>query len=206
MFEGNNMSYGQYYETIAKVYARIKPISGLTFDFSFTPQIGTTLSKGTTKGTTLYDYKTGALIYKSTGLPTISESRDYSNNKDLNLLVTYDKGFKKHHVTAIGGYQLLTNDFNQLSGYRQGNNFPQFMEINAFDPTGQSTGGYSNQFALMSYFGRLNYNFDSKYFLEANVRNDGSSRFAEGYKWGVFPSFSAAWRFTSEKFMKKWIG
>lgn len=60
---------------------------------------------------------------------------------------------------------------------------------------------------MQSYFGRLNYAFAGKYLFEANVRYDGSSRFANGYKWGLFPSFSGAWRFSSENFMQgiKWL-
>jgi hypothetical protein len=59
----------------------------------------------------------------------------------------------------------------------------------------------------MSYFGRLNYNYKEKYLLEANLRIDGSSRFAEDFKFGVFPSFSAGWRISEESFMKdvEWL-
>lgn len=60
----------------------------------------------------------------------------------------------------------------------------------------------------MSFFGRVQYNFDSKYLVTANVRADGSSRIHPDYRWGVFPSFSAAWRISSEKFMepaKGWL-
>ena len=57
-------------------------------------------------------------------------------------------------------------------------------------------------FTHRSYFGRAQYNFDNKYLFEANVRIDGSSRFASGSRWGTFPAFSAGWRITEEEFMK----
>jgi hypothetical protein len=82
-------------------------------------------------------------------------------------------------------------------------NFTQLEEINAFNPTGMTNSGYTTEWALMSTFGRLNYGFAGKYLLEANIRYDGSSRFANGYKWGLFPSLSGAWRFSSESFMEK---
>lgn len=207
IFEKLNMRYEEYQETIAKIYTRIKPFNGLTLDFFYAPKISTASYKGVSKTANLYDYKTGDIIYKSTGLPSMYESRDKTRENDLNFLATYTKSLKKHNITALGGYQFLQSYFNNLYGTRQGNNFQQFGEINAFDPTGQITTGYSNQWALMSYFGRLNYSFDGKYFLEGNVRYDGSSRFANGYKWGMFPSFSGAWRFTNEKFMKnvRWL-
>lgn len=202
IFEKLNMRYEEYQETIAKIYTRIKPIDGLTLDFYYTPRISSASYKGVSKTANLFDYKTGAMIYKSTSTPSMYESRDRSIENDMNFLATYDRNLKKHHITALCGYQYLTSYFNNLYGTRQGNNFQQFEEINSYNPTGQITNGYSNEWALMSFFSRLNYSFDGKYFLEGNVRYDGSSRFASGYKWGVFPSFSGAWRFTNEKFMK----
>ena len=207
IFEKLDMRYEDYYETIAKLYAKITPFKGMQFDFSFTPHLSTANYKGVTKTTSLYDYKTGAVIYKPTALATMYETRDKTMENDLNLLATYTKTLGKHDFTVLAGFQNLTNDFNELYGYRQGNNFQQFEEINAYDPTNQVTNGYSNQWALQSYFGRLNYGYAGKYLFEANVRYDGSSRFANGYKWGLFPSFSGAWRFSSEEFMKdfKWL-
>src|SRR5690606_24259779 len=63
------------------------------------------------------------------------------------------------------------------------------------------------EWALRSFFGRINYNFQGKYLLEANLRIDGSSRFYEGYKWGTFPSFSVGWRLSEETFLKdsEWL-
>ena len=203
IFDKLNMRYEDYQETIAKVYGKIKPFKGMAIDLSYTPKISTAGYKGVTKTTSLFDYKTGNVILKPTALASMYETRDKTREDDLNVLATYNKSLGKHDLTALGGFQYLTNTFNELYGTRQGNNFQQFEEINAYDPTGQITNGYSNQWALMSYFGRLNYGFAGKYLFEANVRYDGSSRFANGYKWGVFPSFSAAWRFSSENFMQK---
>ena len=62
--------------------------------------------------------------------------------------------------------------------------------------------GYPTKWGINSFFGRVNYGFKDKYLFEANIRTDGSSRFAKGHKWGVFPSFSAAWRISEEGFMK----
>ncbi len=207
IFNKLNMRYEQYQESIAKLYTKITPIKGMQFDFSYTPHISTANYKGVTKQTSLYDYKTGAVIYKPSGLASMYETRDITNENDLNALATYTKSIGKHDIAVLAGYQYLTNNFNELYGTRQGNNFQQFEEINAYDPTGQITNGYSNQWALQSYFGRLNYAYAGKYLIEANVRYDGSSRFADGYKWGLFPSFSGAWRFSSEEFMNdvKWL-
>jgi TonB-linked SusC/RagA family outer membrane protein len=68
-------------------------------------------------------------------------------------------------------------------------------------------GGTSSKSALISYFGRVNYNLSEKYLLEVNFRYDGSSRFAQGHRWGFFPSFSLGWRLDKENFMKdiSWV-
>src|SRR5699024_11048246 len=63
--------------------------------------------------------------------------------------------------------------------------------------------GDANETAYRSFFGRLNYEFDKKYLLQANIRYDGSSRFAKNHRWGVFPSVSAGWILTEEPFIQE---
>lgn len=191
-----------YQEILAKISAKITPFKGMQIDFWYTPKYNWSNFKNLFKRADVYDYKTGLVAVKNTGLATISEQRDFTREDDLNLLLNYTKSMGQHTLSALGGFQYLTNNFNTISAFRQGNNFQQFEQISSFDPTGMTNGGNASQWALMSYFGRLNYNYAGKYFLEANVRNDGSSRFANGYKWGLFPSFSGAWRFSAENFMK----
>jgi TonB-linked SusC/RagA family outer membrane protein len=203
IYEGLAMRYEDYQETLAKLYAKITPFKGMQLDFSYTPKVSIANYKDVNKTADVYDYKTGLVSLKSTGLANMTEQRDKTIEDDINILATYTNSFGKHDVGALGGFQYLTNLYNTMNAYRQGNNFQQFEEINAYDPTGMTNGGASNEWALMSYFGRLNYSYAGKYLLEANVRYDGSSRFANGYKWGVFPSFSGAWRFSSENFMQQ---
>lgn len=203
IYDGLAMRYEDYQETIAKIYTKITPFKGMQLDFSYTPKMSMANYKNVNKTADVYDYKTGLVSLKSTGLANMTEQRDKTKEDDINILATYNKSLGKHDIGVLGGFQYLTNFYNTLTAYRQGNNFQQFEEINAYDPTGMTNSGYSNEWALMSYFGRLNYAYAGKYLLEANVRYDGSSRFANGYKWGVFPSFSGAWRFSSENFMQQ---
>jgi len=132
---------------------------------------------------------------------SISQTNEREKEYDRNILATYNVSLGKHDISAMAGWQYLTYHYDYLYGYRDGNIFPQFKEINAFDVTNQKTSGTASEWALMSYFGRFNYAYASKYLFEANVRYDGSSRFAAGYRWGVFPSFSVGWRFSEESFM-----
>lgn len=69
-------------------------------------------------------------------------------------------------------------------------------------------GGWESEVKSLSLFGRFNYDYKNKYLFEANIRYDGSSKFATGHKWGTFPSFSTGWRISEENFMKdhiRWI-
>ena len=77
----------------------------------------------------------------------------------------------------------------------------ELTELNAATANATATGTYSN-WAMRSFFGRVNLNWDEKYLLEANLRADASSRFAKIYRWGYFPSFSLGWRMEQEAFMK----
>lgn len=82
----------------------------------------------------------------------------------------------------------------------------EVTDLNGGDSSTQTNSGYSRELALLSYFGRLNYDYKGKYLLEANFRADASSRFAKGYRWGYFPSFSAGWRISEEDFMENTRG
>ena len=78
----------------------------------------------------------------------------------------------------------------------------ELTDMNAGDASTQSNEGYTAELAMISWFARINYDFAGKYLLEANIRADASSRFAEGHRWGYFPSFSGAWRISEEAFME----
>jgi hypothetical protein len=75
-------------------------------------------------------------------------------------------------------------------------------QIDSGAAAGQIATGNTTAYSLVSFFGRLNYSFNEKYLFEANLHRNGSSRFAEGQRWGWFPSFSAGWRISSESFMQ----
>jgi TonB-linked SusC/RagA family outer membrane protein len=207
IYDGLVMRYENWQETIAKISTAITPFKGLRIDLSYAPKFSTGNFKNVNKTTYVYDYKTLLPILGPVGayqsFAYMTETREKTREDDINILANYNKSLGQHDIAVLGGFQYLTNTYNNLNAYRQGNNFQQFEEINSYDPTGMTNSGYTTEWALMSYFGRLNYGFAGKYLFEANIRYDGSSRFATGYKWGLFPSFSGAWRFSSESFMEK---
>jgi TonB-linked SusC/RagA family outer membrane protein len=126
----------------------------------------------------------------------------------LTALLRYDHTFGKHTVGAMVGYSEEYFDWKSHVGYRSGFINNTQRELNLGDASSQTNNSSHYDLGLQSVFGRINYNYDNKYLFEANLRRDGSSRFADGHKWGSFPSFSAGWNMTEEKFMKptrKWL-
>ncbi len=128
--------------------------------------------------------------------------------------LTYDKSFwKKHKINAVAGYTFQENKYSYVVAGRGGNftqNIPVLNDV-IFRPTdiSQTYNGAEDgvNSRLMSYFGRVNYDYDNRGFLGISVRRDGSSNFAPKNKFAIFPSISAAWRLSQEKFMQniKWV-
>lgn len=154
----------------------------------------------------VYDVKTGApqRVPYDGGGPANRGLRQTSTeqlNTTLFHTLNWRQNFGQHHLlSALVGHSREHfsdgNFFAQNEGYL-GNDL---HELNA-GSSNPVVGGTSTEAKLLSYFGRVNYNYKEKYLFEANFRYDGSSRFAKGNQWGFFPSFSAAWRIKSEDFM-----
>ncbi|PWD98459.1 TonB-dependent receptor [Marinilabilia rubra] len=133
----------------------------------------------------------------------LDDSRWMTRETNFKMLLDYDKSFEGHNVHVLGGYEAIESNSYYLWGSRKNIYSNDYAELNTGDAETKDNSGYREDWALLSYFGRFNYNFKQKYLLEANFRYDGSSRFAKGNKWGFFPSFSAAWRVSKEGFMNE---
>ena len=118
------------------------------------------------------------------------------------IVAEYTDSFGSHNVHAMAGYHAELYKYKYTTAYRQ--NFPSnsLTDLNAGGTANMSNEGNSRELAMLSYFGRVNYDYAGKYLLEGNVRYDGSSRFARGNRWGFFPSVSAGWRISEEAFFE----
>ena len=137
----------------------------------------------------------------------VNKMRDYRNwsrEDGIDFHLGVKKSFGLHKINGLLGYSEIMRLDNWGEGYRQDfyNNELQSISMGADDPTQSATGGNS-QWGLRSIFSRWNYEYDDRYLLEANARYDGSSRFADGNRFGFFPSFSVGWRLSNEEF---WSG
>lgn len=116
--------------------------------------------------------------------------------------LNYKKSFGRHDLNVLAGYSQETNYYRELRGSKL--TFPTntISELDGGNDLGQSTAGTAHEWAIQSFFGRLMYDFQGKYLFEANARYDGTSRFAPGNRWGLFPSLSAGWRVSEESFLR----
>ncbi len=145
--------------------------------------------------------KKGELDKGGIGLSEGDERLFYTN---LYSYLKYDftTPGKDHSFSIMAGYSQENEKYQSLGAYRRDYPF-ELQTIDAGGTTGWSNSGSEREWALMSGFGRLNYNFKDRYLLEVNTRYDGSSRISEKGRWGIFPSFSLGWRLTEEEFVKK---
>lgn len=128
-----------------------------------------------------------------------------TTNITFNQLLEYNKQFGKHNVNALAGHETFTRKYNELSGSRSGQSFDGITELSNF-ATVLGTSSFEDNYALESYLGRINYDFDGKYLLSANFRRDGNSRFSSAVRWNNFYGISAGWNIHKEAFFNaKWV-
>jgi len=130
----------------------------------------------------------------------------------------YTKGPQKNYNRLFTAYVNYNNDFDAIrssvdvtAGYDYQywrNDYPAYPTFNDEGTQTNMTSPYDQRHALLSYYGRLNYTFDSRYLLTATFRRDGSSRFSKENRWGTFPSVALAWRVSQEDFfepVRQWV-
>lgn len=129
-----------------------------------------------------------------------------ADNYNMNVFSSYTKKLKEHEFSLMLGYEQGVDVGKGFSNLRQGLYSPEVPNATASGDL--LSGANHNEDAYQSVFSRLNYNLADRYLFELNWRVDGSSRFAEGHRWGHFPSVSLAWRVSEEKFwrsMRKYV-
>lgn len=138
----------------------------------------------------------------SNGNASITTSQ-YLSRLNENTITYADVFNEKHDLNVLAGftYQDFTTKYLAGSGAGFLSDLYETDNLGAAETPGIPTSGYSNS-VLLSYLGRVNYGFDSKYLFTASFRADGSSRYSEGNKWGYFPSGAVAWKVSEEDFMK----
>ncbi|MFT4031087.1 MAG: TonB-dependent receptor [Siphonobacter sp.] len=129
----------------------------------------------------------------------VSALRD---NWDWNTTLAYDNRFAKHHVSGLLGYDIQKFENSSWGAYATVASDPFFENYQGGWTTITASGNSISEKSYISYFGRLSYDFNDRYFITANFRRDGNSALATGHKFGNFGGVSAGWALSEEPFYK----
>lgn len=125
-------------------------------------------------------------------------SQSYTNEN----ILTYATKIDRHELNVLLGHSVQEYHEKYTNGYKEGFATDNLYELDAATKN-DNVGGSANEYALQSFFGRINYNYDGRYLFEFNVRHDGSSRMPQSHRYATFPSFSLGWILTNEAFMQE---
>jgi TonB-linked SusC/RagA family outer membrane protein len=194
--EGSNYNAPQ--RILAKVFAEYKLPFNLTYNFNLGIDKLDGYSRSFVPLIISYNPKTGAP--NNYNINPASNNYD-ENNRNLTVYHTlnWDKSIGDHQLSAMAGQSYNRFDNSWFNGHAEGYSDNALTDLNA-GTLNLTTDGRVTKDVLISYFGRLGYTYKDKYILEGIIRYDGSSRFAEGHRWGAFPSLSAGWRIDKESF------
>jgi TonB-linked SusC/RagA family outer membrane protein len=147
-----------------------------------------------------YSVRPGETVQE--GISKLSEKTGKQDYYATNLYGEYSQDIKKHSFKALLGYNVEFSSFNQTYAERDGLLDPNFPVFNMTDGLVYNLTGGGEEWGLIGGFYRLNYSYDNRYLVEFDGRYDGSSKFPNDQRFGFFPSASAGWRVSEEKFME----
>jgi TonB-dependent starch-binding outer membrane protein SusC len=171
---------------------KITPLKGLTVSTLFTTRLGFSSSRYYEPK---YDFG-----YQERPINKLTERQGYSAGWNWNQQIEYTRSFGKHSFTVMALHEAQESMWKNVMGQRTGFLVDQPLDLNLGDRATSIAEGGNGDWAMESYLGRVNYNFNDRYIFQAALRRDGSVNFGENNKWGTFPSFSAGWRISQEPF------
>ena len=196
------------FSTFTATY-KIPFIKGLKVDASFNYDVRNQFEKVFTLPYYFYQYNVNTQNYdktQATGAATVELTDTYSKWTTMlyNYRITYENTFDNHHISVMVGQEQQKETYSYAMAYRKNFVSSAIDQINVGSsaPADKNNGGSASASAYNNYFGRLNYDFKSKYLAEFLFRYDGSQIFPSGKRYGFFPGFSLGWRMSEEGFIK----
>ena len=153
-------------------------------------------------------------IYNTSDYGRATRRYDNRQNKTIETTIDYVKNFGKHNWVLLGGYSYEHNFHEWFEVFNSNYDSDVFSYYNLGagsklinDPSQSMMESFVTQDNLVSFLGRVNYNYDERYLLSASIRHEASTRLGANHKWGTFPAVSLGWRLSNEAFMKDidWI-
>jgi len=176
-----------------------EPHKDFMMQTAFSPSISYPLSRSFIRQITTYN-QDGSVFSELPSKSNLTEESNYNRYLQSRTTAHYNKSFHGHSFSALAGFQYESNYSSGFNAFRDDFPFPEYTVLQSGSVENMRNDGWAGENVLVSWFGRVNYDYKSKYLLEANIRYDGSSKFAKGKKWGAFPSFSGGWRLSEEVF------
>lgn len=184
--------YNENVKIFANLYAQIELFKGLKYKLNLTPDFSFERYKNY-----LNKYDFGLATNSITQL---TERQRRRRNILVENLLTFDRTFGEHKISALAGYTYQDSRFRHIQAYGEG--LPQGLEEIDAATTNRSNEGNLWRSVLTSILGRVFYSYQNKYLFTATIRRDGSSKFGKNNRYGYFPSFSLGWNVAEEKFME----
>ncbi len=150
----------------------------------------------------MFDWRTNEFIVSENQLRRLENYFEKRLNLTSWVQATYEKSIQQNNFKFLVGFNQESFDQNFFGAARTQLPTNSLPAVSTGNPETSTNYGGGSEWALRSFFGRINYDFDNKYLLEVNMRRDGSSRFGSNNRWATFPSFSAGWVLSRESFLE----
>ena len=186
-----NYSTGQSFNY--NLYANINPLKGLNLRIEYAGNAST--------GESHYfqpAYQYGYVIQESLS----TKGNSASKYRSFKTYATYDINVNKFKMQVMAGHEAQSGSWSNVSASRKGYITDSIHSLNVGDADTATNGGGGSSWAIESFYGRFNFNYDDRYLVTATARYDGSSNLGKNNRWGFFPSAAFAWRINNESFLK----
>lgn len=189
-----------------RLMLEVAPLRGLKISGVFSPNFNFNKSKSFATAvpyTPWNDPNVRAGYLEGAATTKLTEARAENYQLTTQFFANYNKELGAHSLNGMVGYENYYSFYETMATSRDQYDLIYYPYLDAGPRGFLDNEGDAYEYAYRSYFGRLMYNYDQKYYFQANLRYDGSSRFHKDHRWGAFPSFSAGWVLSRERFMEK---
>ena len=190
---------------VQRFATEITPLKGWKINLDYSLKSAT--ERFTSENFTVYeDDVNGNMIASGTTIPSyVSKYQQSTIYQTTNMYTSYNFNIAGHDVTVMGGVQYEHQNLEKIDGRKDDLITSDVPSFSTATGTIQTLADELTHWSTAGAFFRVSYNYKDRYLFEANGRYDGTSKFAEGHRWGFFPSFSLGWNLSHEKFWEKYI-
>lgn len=193
VIDDNLQNYGDLFRLFGDVNLELKLLKGLNFRSKFGMDYTVWWKRNMQ-----YSYVNG---FRRDDNNRVTVDSNHAYTWTLNNVLEYDFDLGQNNFNILVGQESVNYRYDWVSASRESYlvESPDYMYLNSGEKNPQNSGSAS-EYALLSFFGKVNYNYADKYLASVTVRRDGSSRFGINNRWGTFPAFSLGWRISQENF------